>query len=410
MKSNEVLNIAWLEANNVFKKVASGFKTLQAIPKGVYDIGFNPGEGWFLTRTVDSFSFNYKVYGLESEFCDHVIKTFLNTKGNLGVLLNGIKGTGKTVTAKVLANKLNLPVIIVKDMGGMNQDMIEFLNGFNFDAVLFLDEFEKNFSQNDSTILQIMDGVYSIGYRKVFLLTTNELRVNENLLGRPSRIRYVKKFSNLSLDIVKEYLNDNLINKEYTNDLINYIDTLKYSTIDILKSVVEEVNIHGIDVFGKIKDTFNVTMIEFRYCCLRACVRDLEILSNPEKKKKYSVENFLEDVNKYNNPVLPPIWLGKIRQDDWTEDQQKEYDDWKENKESVFGGISYCSCTSSINFFKLKPGDEFDGGIIKFIDTERNVIITLFEPDYDDNAWINFYHISNSETSPSLYNNNTLTY
>lgn len=403
MENNDVLNIAWLEANNVFKKVASGFKTLHSIPKGVYDIGFNPHEGWFLTRTIDCFSFDYKVYGLESKFCDHVAKTYLNTKGNLGVLLNGIKGTGKTVTAKVLANRLNLPVIIVKDMKGMNQDMIEFLNGFNFDAVLFLDEFEKNFSENDSTILQIMDGVYSIGYRKVFLLTTNELNINENLIGRPSRIRYIKTFGNLSLEIVKEYLNDNLIKKEYTTKLISYIDTLKYSTIDILKSVVEEVNIHGIEVFEEIKDAFNVTMIEFRYSCTRACVRDTGILSNPEKKEKYSIDNFLLDVEKYNNPSIPPAWLGKISQDDWSEDQQKEYEDWKENKNHIFDNMGYCNCFSSTSFFKLNVGDEFDDGIIQFIDKNKNVIITLVESPYDDDACLYYHHINNPKISPSLY-------
>lgn len=48
--------------------------------------------------------------------------------------------------------------------------MIEFLSGIEGDCILFLDEFEKNFSESDSTILQIMDGVYNSKYRKVFLL------------------------------------------------------------------------------------------------------------------------------------------------------------------------------------------------------------------------------------------------
>lgn len=110
------------------------------------------------------------MYGLQNEFIDHVIKTYHATEGNLGIMLTGTKGTGKTVTAKELANKLNLPIIIVKDMGDHNQSMIEFLSGIEGDCILFLDEFEKNFSESDSTILQIMDGVYNSKYRKVFLL------------------------------------------------------------------------------------------------------------------------------------------------------------------------------------------------------------------------------------------------
>lgn len=121
-------------------------------------------------------------YKMQEDFIDHVIKTYNNTEGNLGIMFTGTKGTGKTVTAKELANKLNLPVIIVKDMGDHNQSMIEFLSGIEGDCVLFLDEFEKNFSESDSTILQIMDGVYNSKYRKVFLLTTNAMSINENMV------------------------------------------------------------------------------------------------------------------------------------------------------------------------------------------------------------------------------------
>lgn len=159
-------------------------------------------------------------------------------------MLTGTKGTGKTVTAKELANKLNLPIIIVKDMGDHNQSMIEFLSGIEGDCILFLDEFEKNFSESDSTILQIMDGVYNSKYRKVFLLTTNAMTINENMVGRPSRIRYVKEFGNLDLKVVNEYLDDALQVPEARQDLL---DSLTISTIDILKTIVNEVNIHGIE-------------------------------------------------------------------------------------------------------------------------------------------------------------------
>lgn len=61
-----------------------------------------------------------------------------------------------------------------------------------------------------------MDGVFNSPYRRVFLLTTNNLYVNENLIGRPSRIRYKKTFGNLQPEVVQEYLDDNLKNKKYT--------------------------------------------------------------------------------------------------------------------------------------------------------------------------------------------------
>lgn len=111
-------------------------------------------------------------------------------------------------------------------MGDHNQSMIEFLSGIEGDCILFLDEFEKNFSESDSTILQIMDGVYNSKYRKVFLLTTNA--INENMVGRPSRIRYVKEFGNLDLKVVNEYLDDALQVPEARQDLLDFIDYIYY--------------------------------------------------------------------------------------------------------------------------------------------------------------------------------------
>lgn len=105
----------------------------------------------------------------------------------------------KTVTAKELCNRLQLPVILVQSMGvDTNSKLIKYLStSIDFDCIFFFDEYEKEF-KSSSDVLSFMDGTYNSIYRKVFLLTTNELNVDPNLLGRPSRIRYKKSFSNLS--------------------------------------------------------------------------------------------------------------------------------------------------------------------------------------------------------------------
>lgn len=231
------MNKVWMCSGDTYTQVSSGYSVEETLPVGIYSICLTM-TGYHLEKYANRFVFPYKMYGLQEEFIDHVIKTYHATEGNMGVMLTGTKGTGKTVTAKELANKLNLPVIIVKDMGDHNQSMIEFLSGIESNCILFLDEFEKNFSESDSTILQIMDGVYNSKYRKVFLLTTNAMSINENMVGRPSRIRYVKKFENLDLKVVNEYLDDTLEVPEARQDLLDFIDSLTISTIDILKTPV----------------------------------------------------------------------------------------------------------------------------------------------------------------------------
>lgn len=68
-------------------------------------------------------------------------------------------------------------------------------------------------------ILTLFDGVYPS--KKLFMLTSNNQgRVNEYLKNRPGRIYYRFDFSTLESDFVKEYCEDNLLNKSYVDDVV----------------------------------------------------------------------------------------------------------------------------------------------------------------------------------------------
>ena len=224
----------------------------------IYKLCKDKNDNYYLSKLSDKFTFDYKIYGLETDLMNRVIKTYDNSTGNLGVLLNGIKGTGKTVTSKLISNKLDLPVIVVD--GTFSK---EYLNSIPQDIVIFIDEYEKSFGK-DSSPLTIMDGVANAIYRRVFLLTTNKLDVNENLIQRPSRIRYIKTFKDLKPILIKEVLDDVLEHKELMKDTILFITSLEIITVDIIKSVANEVNIHHESPF-KFADVFNVKQIEGKY-------------------------------------------------------------------------------------------------------------------------------------------------
>lgn len=262
----------FLKRGSVFNQTEGNFEVLNTLDNGVYQTHFDERTNEiFLEKISDGFTFGFKLYGVDDVLIKHVVDTYTyqSVKKNIGVLLNGAKGTGKTVTAKVMANKLGLPVIICDTpYPGLSR----FLAGINHDCVFFFDEFEKNFRAKcdnedcaGEDLLSIMDGVFNNDFCHVFLLTTNELRVNNNLISRPSRIRYLKSFGSvISEDILNEFIDDNLNYPERKNDIMTFINSLEMVTIDIVKTIVEEVNIHNCDV-KEFSNFFNVRTATYRY-------------------------------------------------------------------------------------------------------------------------------------------------
>ena len=232
----------------------------------IYTVSVDDFGRFYLVKKSDGYKFDYKLYGLETDFINRVIKTYSKTQGNLGILLNGIKGTGKTVSSKLIAAKSNLPIVLIdRRIDGIHT----FLNSITQDITIFIDEYEKVFGES-SAMLTIMDGALNSTHRRLFLMTTNELYVDRNLIERPSRIRYLKMFNNLQPEVVEEIVDDILEFPYLKKECISFISSLETITIDVVKAVLNEVNIHEEapsvfeSVFNvkKIKGNYNVNLVE----------------------------------------------------------------------------------------------------------------------------------------------------
>lgn len=234
------MKTTWMKSGNKYFIGEDTDKT-KKVPVGVYHIGVRPDGALYLNNMGDRFEFPYKVYGVEQSFIDRIPITYNEISQNLGILLNGIKGTGKSVTAKLIANKLELPVIVVD---GNYDGLIPFLNQIQQEVVIFFDEYEKIFEEG-AVLLTVMDGIHDSGHKRVFLLTTNSLYINSSMLMRPGRIRYLKTFEDLDSDTVEEIIDDLLLYPEFKEDCIEAISSLRIITIDLVKSIVHEVNIHN---------------------------------------------------------------------------------------------------------------------------------------------------------------------
>jgi hypothetical protein len=251
---------AWSQSSDTFRPIST-VAINETLSPGIYIPGLDLA-GYYLTRYHEKYMFPYKIYGINHKFINRIGVSYQNTTGNLGVLLNGVKCTGKSVTAELLCNKfleeLGMPVILISSR---IDGLPEFLASINQDIVIFIDEFEKiykdeNGRTNSTEILTIMDGALKSEHRRLFLFTTNKRIIDENLLERPGRIRYVKEFSDLSREVIEELVNDLLVHPARKKACIDFISKLQTITIDIVKAVITEVNIHDEDP-SEFADVFN---------------------------------------------------------------------------------------------------------------------------------------------------------
>ena len=363
----------FLKRGAIYSQTEGNFQVSPMLDDGIYQIQQNPLNGeLFLVRIADEFHFGFKLYGIDETLVKHVLDTYNKqpVKKNLGVLLNGAKGTGKTVTAKVMANKLGLPVILCENpYPGLSR----FLAGIDHDCIFFFDEFEKNFRMTcgdgedcaGEDLLSIMDGVYNADHCHIFLLTTNKLRVNDNLISRPSRIRYLKSFGDvIDRKILEEFVDDNLIYKEFKTEIMDFVDSLSMVTIDIVKSIVEEVNIHhcGIETF---KNFFNVKEATYRYY-----LRSWKYYK--DDKDSMSKEQFLKDAK------------SPYRSD---AEYRLNYESWSLNK----------------SVKKLKVGDFVNGRYkVTEIDLKNNYVLC---EDTSYRGQLCHYFVENVDETPSIYSN-----
>lgn len=353
----------WIQDGNTFMKGSATTKAHpEGLPKGIYEVRESM-TGYYLSKLGDSFVFNYKLYGINNEFIEHFVKTYDNTTGNIGVLFNGIKGTGKTVTAEELCNQLGLPVIIVKSCKEAD-DMLKFLaTQINFDCIFFFDEYEKEFKES-SSVLSFMDGVHNSQYRKVFLLTTNELEINSNLLGRPSRIRYVRSFGNLPEEITLELLNDILIDKSAVEPVLDLIRQMQIITVDLVKALAQEVNIHGKDKIDLIRKNFNLEFSDFTY--LVECIKlDAGSLNGVQNVDEQLFEKIIKSHEISRKIIGKPL----------SELTEEELDARRAMADTYV-------CTDSVSVHKeikyLKVGDEFDSSSIFYINVKKGYIVTCY--------------------------------
>lgn len=243
-----MINSSWSVSGTIYK-IQNADITESSLPKGIYNLCCSETLGFYLDKVSEEYRFPEKLYSVESEFVAHALKTIQETDTNIGVLLSGLKGTGKTLTAKILSTMIGLPII---QINSEIEGWVGFISAISEPLVIMIDEYEKIFEVdgrasrgvNIANLLSFFDGS-SPSSRRISILTSNDTKINEYLTSRPGRILYNKKFGDLPIEVVEEVVDDSLISAELRSDVINYISTMENITMDNIKATVREVNIHN---------------------------------------------------------------------------------------------------------------------------------------------------------------------
>lgn len=292
----------WINDGGILYPIPGYASLLTSPGNGIFRIYENPQTKRLgLEKIDDTFRFDFKIYDLDSEeIISKIIMTwssdlFRESNKNLGVIFNGLKGTGKTIAAKLLCNRIGLPVIVIsKPVNGM----LEFTQSLHFESAILIDEAEKTFREEQEVLLKMIDGVYN-DMRKLYILTTNKLSIDENLLGRPGLIRYIKEFSNLSAKAVNDVINDNLKDISLKEEVLKVVDSLEISTIDILKAIIDECNI-----IGAVPSDSTLNIPKAKYKMQIISFDSLDLKSHQELK------DYIKEHLNYNETIAG--WLQKV--------------------------------------------------------------------------------------------------
>lgn len=264
------------------------------LPVGTYNLGFSNLGGFYLEKTED-FKLPTKIYG-DLSLIDRCIQVYRNRDRNFGLLLSGLRGSGKSLTMKKLAVELNQPIIIINsDFREVSNSLIKFLTDpILGDCTILLDEFEKRFTSDDVTPLTLLDGPYNTHH--FYILTVNEKDINRNLINRPGRIYYHKSYEGVSEDTILEVGKDLLNNKSFVNDLVNVCSDIRDLSFDMLISVINDVNL------------FNESPAK--------CLKYFEFDSH-----RSTFVNFYQKINGQNRLVNDsPLWIDPRCKTFWLDD------------------------------------------------------------------------------------------
>lgn len=246
----------FLRHGNTFSMTDSANLDIRdSLPAGTYRLCCDIEKGFYLQDAQDM-TVPERRYGQTDNLAQHVCTAFEERSGTTGILLVGEKGSGKTMTARMISKLMRergVPTIIISQQYA-GDSFIQFMLAITQPCVLLFDEFEKVFTDNNARtgILTLLDGV-SRAQRLCVVTSNSQTAISEYMINRPSRLLYRVEFAGVDSDTINDYCNDKLKDKSQIPALHQLASLIGSFNFDMLTNLVEEMNRFNAPVFKAVK-------------------------------------------------------------------------------------------------------------------------------------------------------------
>lgn len=257
-----------VESGKRYRIFNNAITTYDQLPPKTYRVDYDPETRIFSLLEAHDFEIpETKIYGQHLDKVKKVLNSMDKMNRNLGVILSGDKGIGKSLFSKCLglkARKKGIPVILVNEY---HEGIANFLEEIEQTVMILFDEYDKTFDEKkhncQAEMLSLFDGV-SAG-KKLFVITCNEIQsLSQYLINRPGRFHYHFRFLYPTADEIRDYMEDKL-DKQYYDEIENVIAfsvrmNLNY---DCLRSIAFELN-NGLKFHEAINDLNIIRISQYK--------------------------------------------------------------------------------------------------------------------------------------------------